>query len=888
MERLYVHMRPLLNWLQRFVLFIAGITVGVFSYTLVASTSVFAVDAEWDNQQIQYNGDSYASVNDTGETARKFGLPEGSRIYAKEELTNGKKSIKIVYFSPGSDMVTADKATAITFTENDNGIFQKDGTEKEISITPAGQNNEIITGSCGVENIGWLICPVTSFLANMMDAAYSGIANFLDAKPLNVTNRKSGIYIAWNIMLGIANAAFIVGFLIIIYSYITSAGISNYGVKRMLPRIVIAAILVNMSFYICAIAIDLSNISGRAFQDMFIEIRNTIATVGEATGEDGATWAGVATVVLAGSSAAVAATGGVLASGLPWLVPALLSAAFAILVVIIVLAVRQALIVILTIISPLAFVCYILPGTEKWFEKWRDLFLTMLIFFPAFSAVFGGSQLAGLVILQNADSIIMTILGLAVQVAPLAIAPLILKLSGGILNRFAGIINNPNRGLIDKSKQWAEKKSEDIRNRGIYGKDGQKDLGSWYNPRGAAKRVARSFNRRSKLLDAQLQTSRMYAENDFMDSAGYRNFDIRKREAEQAKQTIEKSLDKSWNDYLLSNSTALEAEMKLRVTADKAAASAAKIDNIHEELKAGYLPTQIPLTKSASQIMDDAVKTSHEIATQGLRKANAQRALNKQFSEQLLSSESMQKVAGGVYEHGQDAALASAINTMRSDYGKSVEEGAAIVKHFNLNSKQRQDHALGKEVVVTDDKGNERVFKADNVFTREHVIDFQMKFGTVDEVKAIVSRSGSDLTEFRSTISEALAASGVKNKAPYMGGKLIDDVAKGAITSESDLLAFVQDWVKGGKFKDEDIAITDPQGLQLMIDALNAPTTQKREENESLADYTLRQSEYDAKLKKNTAKLRATAATVLDDAILSRRVISDSKPLLEKIRDGEI
>ena len=57
-----------------------------------------------------------------------------------------------------------------------------------------------------------------------------------------------------------------------IYSHITSFGISNYGIKKILPRLIIVAILVNISFYICAIAIDLSNIAGQAIQDMFINI----------------------------------------------------------------------------------------------------------------------------------------------------------------------------------------------------------------------------------------------------------------------------------------------------------------------------------------------------------------------------------------------------------------------------------------------------------------------------------------------------------------------------------------------------------------------------------------------------------------------------------------
>ena len=132
------------------------------------------------------------------------------------------------------------------------------------------------------------------------------------------------------------------------------------------------------------------------------------------------------------------------------------------------MAARQALIVILIIISPLAFVCYLLPGTEKWFKKWRDLFLTMLVFFPAFAVIFGGAQLAGIIIIQNATGAnggIMQILGMVVQVIPLALTPIILKLSGGVLGKFAGFVNDKNKGLYDRSKNWSKDRRETIKNK---------------------------------------------------------------------------------------------------------------------------------------------------------------------------------------------------------------------------------------------------------------------------------------------------------------------------------------------------------------------------------------------------------------------------------------
>ena len=77
----------------------------------------------------------------------------------------------------------------------------------------------------------------------------------------------------------------------------------------MLPRLVIAAVLVNLSFTICAILLDLSNIAGYAFQDAFMGIKNTISTVGENTGV-GWTWSEVIVMILSNGALA----GGVVAT----------------------------------------------------------------------------------------------------------------------------------------------------------------------------------------------------------------------------------------------------------------------------------------------------------------------------------------------------------------------------------------------------------------------------------------------------------------------------------------------------------------------------------------------------------------------------------------------
>lgn len=210
------------------------------------------------------------------------------------------------------------------------------------------------------------------------------------------------------------------------------------------------------------------------------------------------------------------------------------------------------------------------------------------------------------------------------------------------------------------------------------------------------------------------------------------------------------------------------------------------------------------------------------IAAEGMRKTNNQRALNEKISRAILTNDKLKEKAGGIYEFGEEAAMASAIAAMRSDYGKAVEEGAEIVKHFNLSSEQRQHHALGRGEFTVVKDGVSHTFTNDSVFTREHAIEEQIATGTVPEVSEIIAASGSSLVQYKTTIAAALKSSGVKGRAPMLGGKLINDVGKGDIQSQADLQQFIVDWVKEGKFKESELSGTDKYGLELIISSIGA------------------------------------------------------------------
>lgn len=267
------------------------------------------------------------------------------------------------------------------------------------------EENGEIKPSCNIEGVGWIICPVVKFLAKVTDGAMNFLEkNFLKIEASLLEEGKAAQK-AWEKIRNIANVFFIIIFLIVIFSQLTSFGISNYGIKTMLPRLIIGAILVNLSFIICQLAVDLSNVVGNGVAGLFAGIAETIQDdellsvpnldFKDKIGSGGNTWGN-----LAGGTLAVVGGGILLYASLGALIPILLGAVIAALGILLMLAARKALIVMLVVISPLAIIAYLFPNksVNALFGKWQKIFVSLLMLYPIISFVYSGSKLTSQVL----------------------------------------------------------------------------------------------------------------------------------------------------------------------------------------------------------------------------------------------------------------------------------------------------------------------------------------------------------------------------------------------------------------------------------------------------------------------------------------------------------
>lgn len=325
--------------------------------------------------------------------------------------------------------------------------------------------------TCLVDGVGWLLCPISNFLAKINDQSFKIVSKLMNYDVL-VTRGDNGegftnIYNQWANMRNIANAIFIIALLVVIYSQMTGTGLNSYNIKRMIPRLIAAAILINVSFWICALAVDFSNVLGKGLYDLLSGMAADPNNVEGSSGQ----WETVMSSILAGTAVAgVGLSAGLIVAGagasyalLSFALPLVLGVLLALIVAIVTLIARQAIITILIIVAPIAFALYLLPNTSKWFDKWRGLFTTMLIMYPIIGVVFGGSALASAAVRSTAPDDVMTQLAaLGIAGLPLALAAIIGKLSGGMLGNVMGMVNNKSKGLIDRSNK-AGKESLDRR-----------------------------------------------------------------------------------------------------------------------------------------------------------------------------------------------------------------------------------------------------------------------------------------------------------------------------------------------------------------------------------------------------------------------------------------
>jgi hypothetical protein len=327
-----------------------------------------------------------------------------------------------------------------------------DGEELNITITIKTEeegppDQKVCTSGDGVAGaLAWIICPATQLIASATDFFENNIiVPFLTISPLT-TSGDNPIYILWQNFRDLAN----VGFVVLLFISIFSIALSKYGLKRVLPRLLIVVIGINLSYFFVAFVIDAFNIFGAGISQFVMASLQQAGTTQLNTGTEAGA---VRSIFTLGGAAllTIILTGG---AALGWLFSFLGLAALVVVITVIVLVVRQMAIIVLVALAPVAILLYLLPNTEGYTKKWWKTLTKLLAMYPLIVLLFASGKIFGFILQQPdfkiagdgiSDEVaqaVRVILQFLVYVIPLLFLPATFAASGALMSKIFSLLNN--------------------------------------------------------------------------------------------------------------------------------------------------------------------------------------------------------------------------------------------------------------------------------------------------------------------------------------------------------------------------------------------------------------------------------------------------------------
>lgn len=222
-----------------------------------------------------------------------------------------------------------------------------------------------------------------------------------------------------------------------------------YTIKKVLPRLVIAVILIQLSWPLITTLINVINQVSWGLEGLMylpfggrdaLDIGVTLEKAG-----GGGTFAGL---LLGGGAYLLAGAPGALALAVGILV-ALVVAFFT-------LAIRQIIIIALVLTAPLALVAWILPNTEGFFKFWWSTLSKALLMYPIILLLVAAGRIgAHLVVATDLPSGVQTILAIIIFFAPLFLISKTFQYAGGAIGAVANVVGSKG----SKITGWAGKRS---------------------------------------------------------------------------------------------------------------------------------------------------------------------------------------------------------------------------------------------------------------------------------------------------------------------------------------------------------------------------------------------------------------------------------------------
>ncbi len=340
---------------------------------------------------------------------------------------------------------------------SDAGAGGDDGKVGDVTLNCANQG--------GAQSLGWIICPILTWAGEAAQGVYDGaVEPALSVEPKLFNDSGSSVESAWAVFRDIANIIFAIIAMLVILSQLTGVGIDNYGIKKILPKLVVTAILVNISYVLCLLAVDISNILGNGLQGIFEGLKESLTVNMNVEGIDGG---GKEILTTAGSMIGLAVlVYFVKATGKFWQAPqvalmlfiAAIGVVVSIFFLFILLSAREAAIVVLIVLAPVAMVLYVLPNTKSYFDKWLKMLGGLLAVYPITGLLVGGGNYVSALLLHTgmSENFFGSLTAMIAGVLPIFFIPTVLRGSMNAIGNLGARITDFGRGTGSRLQRGAE------------------------------------------------------------------------------------------------------------------------------------------------------------------------------------------------------------------------------------------------------------------------------------------------------------------------------------------------------------------------------------------------------------------------------------------------
>lgn len=406
--------------------------------------------------------------------------------------------------------------------------------------TPSGQTASCPSCETSGFSLAWILCPVDEGLATLTTDLYTQVAQpLLKPQPITLDDTSQDhlhTFHIWSVLRVYSEILLVVALIAMVYyTSIGSDRFSAYSIKKILPRLLAAAILISLSIYLVAVVVDVGNVVGSGIAKgmnapfkqelsqsgaVYVSLDGATAassgnsstcdtgsttttdnsnpndatttdqsnsnqdgTTTTCTCSDGTTAStsdqaqnsdSEASNTCSTGSTTGALTGnlgltGVMTSqiwswglGATFLVTLLmLLAGLAMVGLLFVALLRSGMIILGVFSAPLAFACYSLPNTEKYFQKWWELLLRAVFIYPIIAVLFAIGNVLSIAVtalLKGSDASIIQVFATAGLFIPMVLIPFSFRWSGNLSAALSAATAYAGRRLSgDKTGKAGEK-----------------------------------------------------------------------------------------------------------------------------------------------------------------------------------------------------------------------------------------------------------------------------------------------------------------------------------------------------------------------------------------------------------------------------------------------